>query len=155
MGHSDPSRYILEFHLANDRRRALTITVSFFSYGSIHLDYFLKKVLYFFSWLVMLARSLRAREFRMRRKSHLKLSVVQKSFDSSTKVIPSLHLISLIAVRDPWTARESQAQCDFAFIWRYFFRFGIRNCLATMSLLILGRTGGGGGGGGGWMPPPP
>ena len=89
----------------------------------------------------------------MRRKSHLKLSVVQKSFDSSTKVIPSLHLISLIAVRDPWTARESQAQCDFAFVWRYFFWFGIRNCLATMSLLILGRTGRGGGGGGGWMPP--
>ena len=85
----------------------------------------------------------------MRRKSHLKLSVVQKSFDSSTKVIPSLHFISLIAVRDPWTARESQAQCDFAFIWPYFFRFGIRNCLATMSLLILERTGGG------WMPPPP
>ena len=85
----------------------------------------------------------------MRRKSHLKLSVVPKSFDSSTKVIPSLHFISLIAVRDPWTARESQAQCDFAFIWPYFFRFGIRNCLATTSLLILGRTGGG------WMPPPP
>ena len=86
----------------------------------------------------------------MRRKSHLKLSVVvQKSLDSSTNVIPSLHFISLIAVRDPWTARESQAQCDFAFIWPYFFRFGIRNCLATMSLLILKRTGGG------WMPPPP
>ena len=90
----------------------------------------------------------------MRRKSHLKLSVVQKSFDSSTKVIPSLHFISLIAVRDPWTARESQARCDFAFIWPYFFRFGIRNCLATMSLLILGRTGEGGGGGGGLVSTP-
>ena len=85
----------------------------------------------------------------MRRKSHLKLSVVvQKSLDSSTNVIPSLHFVSLIAVRDPWTARVSQAQCDFAFIWPYFFRFGIQNCLTTMSLLILGRAGGRGGGGG-------
>ena len=91
----------------------------------------------------------------MRRKSHLKLSVVvQKSLDSSTNVIPSLHFISLIAVRDPWTARESQAQCDFAFIWPYFFRFGIQNCLTTMSLLILGRAGGRGGGVVDATPPP-
>ena len=65
----------------------------------------------------------------MRRKSHFKLSVVQKSFDLSTKVRPSLHFISLIAVRDPYRLHENRKRSEILLSFGHIF-FGLVSGIA-------------------------